>query len=133
MMNALAGSVVAVAVRDPELSAAIISRFETAGASVRPILPQPADPVANQSQHLHQAVARLVQTDGYIDVWIQDAHSESPGDIVGLTGQAWEEGLHASLGVAFAGAQAAGTAMLARGSGVVVFLTSVDGFLASAG
>jgi NAD(P)-dependent dehydrogenase (short-subunit alcohol dehydrogenase family) len=50
-----------------------------------------------------------------------------------LSRAAWKTGLDASLGLAFASAQAAGAVMLPQGRGSVVFLTSVDGLFASSG
>jgi gluconate 5-dehydrogenase len=125
--------VVAIAVGDIALATAIDLRFTAAGAHVHRISLPSIDRASDGSHDLRQAVDALVRTEGRLDVWIQEAHSDTAGEVVALNRSVWDGGLDASLGRAFAGAQAAGAVMLAQGGGAVVFLTSVDGLLASAG
>src|SRR5215203_722959 len=133
MTEDLTGRVVAVAVGDGELATVIVERFKAAGARVRRVIPPTAGCATDDLQEFRQVVNRLVRTEGRLDVWIQEAHSERTGDVLGLDQPTWEGGLSASVGFAIAGAQVAGTTMLAQGGGTIVFLTSVDGLLASAG
>lgn len=133
MTEDLTGSVVAVVVGDGDLAAVIVERFKAAGARAQHVIPPKADSATDDSQEFRQVVDRLVRTEGRLDVWIQEAHSDRTGDILGLDQPTWEGGLAESVGFAFAGAQVAGTTMLLQGGGTIVFLTSVDGLLASAG
>lgn len=133
MPDVMSEQVVAVAVADDELAGAIVERFEVAGARVQRVLVSENGRTTSTSLYLQQAVDRILEIEGRLDVWIQDAHYEAIGNAVELSWQEWQDGLAASAGLAFSGAQAAGRTMLAQGAGAVVLITSVDGLLASAG
>jgi NAD(P)-dependent dehydrogenase (short-subunit alcohol dehydrogenase family) len=129
----LTNQVVAVVVHNAALATAIVERFAAAGARVQRIDPASLDRDPDGMPDVRPVVDGLVRREGRLDVWIQEAHSETAGEVQTLSRSAWKAGLDAGLGLAFASAQATGAVMLAQGGGAVVFLTSVDGLFASSG
>jgi 3-oxoacyl-[acyl-carrier protein] reductase len=125
--------VVAVAIIDDVLATAVTARFEAAGARVHRVTPPTGTWAPCNVPFFRQAIDTILESEGRLDVWVQESHDETEGDVVALNPLAWKNGLSASLGSTFAGAQAVGKTMLAQGAGSVVFVTSVDGLLASAG
>ena len=122
MPDVISEQVVAVAVADDELAGAIVERFEVAGARVQRGLVSENGRTTSTSLYLQQAVDRILEIEGRLDVWIQDAHYEAIGNAVELSWQEWQDGLAASAGLAFSGAQAAGRTNLAQGAGAVVLI-----------
>ena len=125
--------VVAVAIADDALAAAVMARFEVAGAQAHRVISPTGTWASCDVAFFRHAIDTILEVEGRLDVWVQESHDETAGEVVALNPQAWSTGLGASLGSTFAGAQAVGGTMLAQGAGSVVFITSVDGVLASAG
>ncbi|HEY7031271.1 MAG TPA: SDR family oxidoreductase [Thermomicrobiales bacterium] len=118
---------------DDDLAKAIIERLELVGARVHRIDQPSEDGPGSDLPRLQETVAAVVGGEGSLDIWVQSAHADDPKPAAELDLLAWQRGLSQTVGVTFAGAQAAGRFMLSQGRGSMVLLTSVDGFLASGG
>jgi NAD(P)-dependent dehydrogenase (short-subunit alcohol dehydrogenase family) len=78
-------------------------------------------------------VGRVVGDHERIDVWVNNLSVARKGAAEALTGAAWQESVDTTLSATFYCSQAAGRHMLAQGRGVIVNVTSVDGYQAIEG
>jgi NAD(P)-dependent dehydrogenase (short-subunit alcohol dehydrogenase family) len=78
-------------------------------------------------------VERVVATRGGIDVWVNCAGAPQTGPAESLPRESWDDSLATILSGALYCAQAVGAHMLARGSGVIVNVASVDAYQAIEG
>ena len=76
---------------------------------------------------------KLAEAHGGIDIWVNNAGVANKGPAESLPRQAWDESLAVMLSGAFYCSQAAGRHMLARGSGVIVNVASVNAYQAIEG
>jgi NAD(P)-dependent dehydrogenase (short-subunit alcohol dehydrogenase family) len=75
-------------------------------------------------------VRRVVEDRERIDVWVNNLSVARKGAAEALTREAWQESVDTILSGTFYCSQAAGRHMLAQGRGVIVNVTSVDGYQA---
>jgi 2-deoxy-D-gluconate 3-dehydrogenase len=78
-------------------------------------------------------VGRVVRDRERIDVWVNNLSVARKGAAEALTHEAWQESLDTILSGTFYCSQAVGRHMLAQGRGVIVNVTSVDGYQAIEG
>ncbi len=78
-------------------------------------------------------VGRVVEDRGRIDVWVNNLSVDRKGATEALTSDAWQESVDTILSGTFYCSQAVGRHMLAQGRGVIVNVTSVDGYQATEG
>ncbi len=78
-------------------------------------------------------VERVVKARGQIDVWVNNAGVAHKGPAENLPVDQWNESLAVMLSGAFYCAQAAGRQMLVQGRGVIVNVSSVNGYQAIEG
>jgi NAD(P)-dependent dehydrogenase (short-subunit alcohol dehydrogenase family) len=78
-------------------------------------------------------VGRVVEDRERIDMWVNNLSVDRKGAAEALTREAWQESIDAILSGTFYCSQAAGRHMLAQGRGVIVNVTSVDGYQATEG
>jgi 3-oxoacyl-[acyl-carrier protein] reductase len=78
-------------------------------------------------------VERVVKARGQIDVWVNNAGVAHKAPAENLALDQWNESLAVMLSGAFYCAQAAGRQMLAQGRGVIVNVSSVNGYQAIEG
>lgn len=86
------------------------------------------DPDASQA-----LVAQLVEARGAIDVWINNAGVSHLGPSETLSRKAWRQSIDVMASGTFYCSQAVGRHMLERGTGVIVNVASVSGYMTSAG
>jgi NAD(P)-dependent dehydrogenase (short-subunit alcohol dehydrogenase family) len=123
--------VAGVSVAEDATARAIAERLTGANVVVQRVEP-PGGDRSRCASNFSEAVDAIVRTSGRLDIWVQAATTEVLGLSTELGLDEWGRGMAETACAAFAGAQAAGRHMLAHGAGSVVFLTSVDGLLASA-
>jgi NAD(P)-dependent dehydrogenase (short-subunit alcohol dehydrogenase family) len=75
-----------------------------------------------------RVVTDLVSDYGGIDVWVNNAGIARKGPAESFAQADWEDSIAVMLSGAFYGAQAAGRVMLARGSGVIINISSVNAY-----
>jgi 3-oxoacyl-[acyl-carrier protein] reductase len=85
----------------------------------------PADP-----ERIAALVARVVEDRGRLDVWVNNLSVRHKGPAETLAPEAWRESVDVVLSGAFYCCQAAGRQMLAQGEGVIVNVSSVEGYKA---
>ena len=78
-------------------------------------------------------VGRVAGDHRRIDVWVNNLSVARKGAAEALTREAWQESVDTTLSGTFYCCQAAGRHMLTQGRGVIVNVTSVDGFQAIEG
>ena len=78
-------------------------------------------------------VGRVVGDRERIDVWVNDLSVARRAAAEALTREAWQESVDATLSGTFYCSQAVGRHMLVQGRGVIVNVTSVDGYQAIEG
>ncbi len=78
-------------------------------------------------------VKKLVKDRGQIDVWVNNAGVAYKGSAETLTVEAWDQSIAVMLSGAFYCSQAAGVQMLGQEHGVIVNVSSVNGFHAIEG
>jgi 3-oxoacyl-[acyl-carrier protein] reductase len=78
-------------------------------------------------------VGRVVEDHERIDVWVNNLSVARKGAAEALTREAWQESVDTILSGTFYCSQAVGQHMLAQGRGVIVNVTSVDGYQAIEG
>jgi NAD(P)-dependent dehydrogenase (short-subunit alcohol dehydrogenase family) len=75
----------------------------------------------------------VVQRHGRIDIWINNAGLAEHGPSERLSAQSWQRGTGVMLSGTFYGCQAAGRVMIEQGSGAIINVTSINGFVAQPG
>lgn len=84
-------------------------------------------------EQINTVAERIVSEHGRIDVWVNNPGAARRGPAESLSRADWEESIASVVTGAFYCSQAAGRAMLARGSGVIVNVASVNGYRAIEG
>jgi NAD(P)-dependent dehydrogenase (short-subunit alcohol dehydrogenase family) len=77
---------------------------------------------------IETVVGELMTEHGQIDVWVNNAGTARKGPAESLSRADWDDSLAVMLSGAFYCCQAVGRVMLARGSGVIVNVASVNGY-----
>jgi 3-oxoacyl-[acyl-carrier protein] reductase len=77
---------------------------------------------------IEAVVGELVTEHGRIDVWVNNAGIARKGPAESLSRADWDDSLAVMLSGAFYCSQAVGREMLARGSGVIINVASVNGY-----
>jgi NAD(P)-dependent dehydrogenase (short-subunit alcohol dehydrogenase family) len=84
-------------------------------------------------EQVNTVAQRIVSEHGRIDVWVNNPGAASRGPAESFSWTDWDESIASIVTGAFYCSQAAGRAMLARGSGVIVNVASVSGYRATEG
>jgi meso-butanediol dehydrogenase/(S,S)-butanediol dehydrogenase/diacetyl reductase len=140
----LEGRVALVTGGGPGIGAAVARRFARAGASVVVTgrRPGPIGAVAREvggvavqgdvrdDRHLREAVATAVERFGGLDVVVANAGTSGGGDVGALDDREWARVLDTNLTGVMRTARAALPALLDRGGGSIVVVSSVAGLLA---
>jgi NAD(P)-dependent dehydrogenase (short-subunit alcohol dehydrogenase family) len=88
---------------------------------------------ARHPAHSLAVVDRLVRERGRIDVWVNATGAARMGPAETLPREAWQAAIDLTLSGAFYCCQAAGRQMLDQGQGVIVNLSSINGYKAIEG
>ena len=89
---------------------------------------EPRDP-----ERVTALVEKVVDDGGRIDIWVNNLFVEHKGAAETLARDAWRESIDLILSGTFYCSQAAGRQMLTQGGGVIVNVTSIDGYQAIEG
>jgi NAD(P)-dependent dehydrogenase (short-subunit alcohol dehydrogenase family) len=81
----------------------------------------------SQPEQSIDLVERVVNRNGHIDVWVNNAGIAYKAPAESITIEAWDESIAVMLSGVFYCSQAAGRQMLAQGSGTIVNIASVGG------
>ena len=123
-----AGAYVVVADTDARAGQNAARALQDEGLSASSETLDPGDP-----SRVTALVERVVGDRGEIDVWVNALSEIQTGAAEALTREAWQESVDMTLSGSFYCCQAAGRHMLAQGRGVIVNVTSVDGYQATEG
>src|ERR1051326_2232517 len=125
--------VAVVAIEDDPTARAIEARLRRDDALVERITPPDLERAADAAR-FSNAVDAIVRSHGRLNIWVQSAATDLVGRASEIGIEEWRRGMDQTAGAAFAGAHAAGRHMLVSDAGdrSIIFLTSVDGLLASA-
>lgn len=122
-----AGARVTLTDVDPELEASV-AELTDEGLDVTGARLDVTDPA--QHDALVGAVTAAAGPEGGLDIWVNNAGIYPVSPVLELSSEDWHAVLRVNLDGAFYGSQAAGRAMTARGSGVIVNMSSASGFRA---